>query len=212
MIGTALCAPRNLCWVYAAAGLLLPSLPASATILSAANGARPRTYRSITWSWRRADDPAARLRVGLYPGNAAEFDPFLGQRLRFLRRGLAIDPARIDFAVMDAPRLLGKALANIIAILLDLLTHRHQHRAHLHGGDRRPIALARAADIRRHRRLFDLGVAAMRTGNPVSLLLRLKRVAVAEPRLEPVIGRAAQGAQDHRIRLLICLCSRNHRA
>ena len=45
------------------------------------------------------------------PGNAAELDAFLGQRLRFFVARLAIDAMRIDFAVMNAARLLGKALA-----------------------------------------------------------------------------------------------------
>ena len=101
---------------------------------------------------------------------------------------------------MDAARLLGKALADVIAVGLDLAPHLRQRGAHLGRRDRRLVA--RASDIGRHQRLLDLRIAAIRTGDLARLLLRLKPVAVAEPALEFMAGSASQREQDHRADLL----------
>src|ERR1700730_85324 len=145
--------------------------------------------------------PASRSGVGLDPGDAAELDAFLGKCLRFLAAGLAIDAVRVGLAVMDAARLLGKALADIVAFLFDLPPHFHQGGAHLRRRYRQ-VSVARAADIRCHQRLLDLGVAAIRAGDLAGPGLCLEALAVAEPGLEFVAGRAAQREQDHRANLL----------
>src|SRR5439155_7311014 len=141
-----------------------------------------------------------RLGVGLDPRDAAELDAFLGQGLRFVVARFAIDAVRIDLAVMNAARLLGKALADVIAIGLDLAAHLRKRGEHLSRRDWRLIA--RASDIGRHQRLLDLRIAAIRTGDLARLLLRLKPVAVAEPALEFMAGSASQREQDHRADLL----------
>ena len=56
--------------------------------------------------------------------------------------------------------------------------------------------------MRRHQSLLDLGVAAFRAGDLAGLVLRLEALAIAEPGLEFVAGRAAQREQDHRANLL----------
>src|ERR1700730_11624634 len=91
--------------------------------------------------------PASRSGVGLDPGDAAELDAFLGKCLRFLATRLAIDAVRVGLAVMDAARLLGKALADIVAVFFDLPPHFHQGGAHLRRRYRRALA-PRAAAVR----------------------------------------------------------------
>src|SRR3954451_19226046 len=127
----------------------------------------------------------------------AELDPLLGQLMRFLGSGFAIDGARIDLSVMDLARLLGEALADIVAIALDLAAEFDQCRTHLRRRERRDI-LVRPADIRRHQRLLDPVIAATRAGDLADLLLGLKGVAAAKPALEFVFGGAAQREPDHR--------------
>src|SRR3954462_10979667 len=131
------------------------------------------------------------------PGDLAEFDALLGQFARFLGGRLAIDAARIDLAVMDFARLLGEALADIVAIRFDLTAQFEQGRAHLSRRQRRDV-LVRTPDIRRHQRLFDPVIAAGRTGDLARLLLRIEGIAAAEPALEFVLGVATQREPDHR--------------
>src|SRR5207248_11245470 len=69
--------------------------------------------------------------VGLDPGDAAELDALIGERPRFFGARLAIDRMRVGLAVMNAARLLGKALADIIAIGFDLSAKFRQRGAHL---------------------------------------------------------------------------------
>src|SRR5579863_2188950 len=98
---------------------------------------------------------------------------------------------------MNLARFLGKALADIIAIGLDLTAQLDKRRAQLGGRQRRGLP-ARAPDPRRHQRLLDLRVAAIRAGDLARLLLGLEAVAIAEPALEFVARSAAQGKEDHR--------------
>src|SRR5207302_10519947 len=107
--------------------------------------------------------PASRSGVGLDPGDAAELDALFGQRLRFVAARLAIDAVRIGLAVMDAARLLGKALADIIAVLFDLPAHFHQRGAHLRPRYRRAL-LARAGRMPRHPAPLDPGRAPFPAG------------------------------------------------
>src|SRR5258708_36505087 len=60
------------------------------------------------------------------PGQAAELDAFIGQRFGLLVAGLAIDAALVALAVVDLARLLGKLVADMLAVLLDLLAHLDQ--------------------------------------------------------------------------------------
>src|SRR5450759_4228960 len=50
-----------------------------------------------------------------------EFDAFLGQRLGFLWRSLAIDRAVLGFAVMHLARFLGKFRPDMVGILGEVL-------------------------------------------------------------------------------------------
>ena len=75
--------------------------------------------------------------------------------------------------------------------------------------------LTRAADARRHRRLFDVTVAAFGTRDFAGLLLRLVSLAVAEPTFELMARSTAQREPDHRHDLLetqIYITRRTHLA
>src|SRR6266851_10435581 len=136
----------------------------------------PSTRPFGPWSGRRSLVPARD------PGQAAELDALIGQRVGLLVAGLAIDAALVALAVVDLARLLGELVADMLAVLLDLLAHLEQRLAQLlrhvlgHGRhllllrrrrrrgcrgrrfDVRP--LASFAKARRHRRAGNLGVAA----------------------------------------------------
>src|SRR5271155_1216229 len=114
MSGAALFAPPNLCSACAVPGSRRPVSPASATIGDAAVGAYRTICRSTTCSSRYGAEP--RLGSGRSlgvrrrnPGDAAEADALFGQLARFFGARFAIDAVRIDFAIVDAARLLGKA-------------------------------------------------------------------------------------------------------
>src|ERR1700680_4989536 len=144
---------------------------------------------------------ASRSGIGLDPGGAAGLKAFLSKSLQFFATRRAIDAVRVGLTVMDATRLLGKALADIVAVLFDLPPHFHQGGAHLRRRYRQAL-VARAADIRCHPRLLHLGVAAIRASDLAGLVLCLEALAVADPGLEFMAGRAAQREQDHRANLL----------
>src|SRR5262249_15843300 len=78
------------------------------------------------------------------PRQAAELDAFLGQRLCFLFRGLAIDAALVTLAVVDLARFIGELVADMLAVLLDMLAHLEQRLAQFLGhlaDARRPLLL-----------------------------------------------------------------------
>src|SRR5215510_13224986 len=137
------------------------------------------------------------------PGQAAEFDAFFGQSLGFFFGGLAVDAALVAFAVMNLARLLGELVADVLAVLLDMLAdfdeclaqflrHVSLKRRHLlllrrRHWRRHPsrsfdgLLLAALAQARRHRRALDFGVAANRAADQQFLLLALVGLAVLEP-------------------------------
>src|SRR5438046_447714 len=65
------------------------------------------------------------------PRDAAKADPLIREFARLLFAGLAVDAVRIDFAIVDAPGFFGEALADVIAVGLDLPPHFEQRRAKL---------------------------------------------------------------------------------
>src|SRR5215469_2283907 len=142
---------------------------------------------------------------GRDPGNPAKADALVGQFPRILFAGLAIDAMRVDFTIMDPPGFLGKAVADVITMRLDLPTHLEQRRPELRRGDRRSFPRARQAW--RHHRLFYRRIAAFRARNLAGLLLCLEAVPVTKPPLEFMAVRTAQREQDHRDNLLAGSCT-----
>src|SRR5690349_9321416 len=137
-----------------------------------------------------------RSAVGLRdPGDAAKTDPLILEFSRLLFAGLAIDAVRIDFAVVNAPGFFGKALADVIAVGLDLSPHLEQRRAKLGRGDRRRCFF-RSGEARRHHRFFDRGLTAFGASDLASLLLRLEPISVTKPSFELVAISTAQREQD----------------
>src|SRR5207253_10192783 len=81
--------------------------------------------RRNTATWRRNSEAASlldRALEGLGDGQRQHADALLEQRLGLLGRRLAADVALFRFAVMDAPRFLGEALADVFGV--------RQHVAH----------------------------------------------------------------------------------
>src|SRR5262245_45971865 len=155
-----------------------------------------------------------------------KLDAFLVQLLGVLRRGLAVDRAVLDLAVMHLARLLGKFLPDIVGVLgqvlaqllellaeLALLRRHHGDRCRRfgrgHGGRnlrrrgrvrRRGGHLApllRTRELRRHQRFLNLGGAALRTGDEAALGLLVVGRGVLEPALESVPLLAGQRIADH---------------
>src|SRR5216683_8211644 len=117
-------------------------------------------------------------------------------------RGLAIDAARVGFTVVDLARLFGKALADVIAIGLDLgpqlaefLPDLDRHGRHLGGGCRG--LLAALADARRHGSLGGFGIAAFGAGELAAGHLPVGGAAVTKPGLEDMALGAFDVEQDH---------------
>src|SRR5215472_7449701 len=135
------------------------------------------------------------------PGDAAKTDPLFAELARLVLAGLAINAVGIDLAVMDTTRLLGKTVADIIAIRLDLPAQLHQSRPELRWRNRRH-GVPGAAEARGHDRLFDRSVAALGAGDLARLPLRFEPVPVAKPSLELVAVNTTQREQDHRDKLL----------
>ena len=115
-----------------------------------------------------------------------EFDPFLGEFFRFLRRSDTIDRAVLDFSVVHFPRFLGKFPANVVGVLGEVVAQflelgseipaparkslRRERPAR--GLQRLPLEPAvqraravflRSLQARRHDCLLDLGRAALGT-------------------------------------------------
>src|SRR5438067_399707 len=98
------------------------------------------------------------------PGDAAKADPLIREFSRLLFAGLAVDAVRIDFAIVNAPGFFGEALADVIAVGLDLPPHLDQRCAKLCRRDRWR-SLLRSAEARRHYRFFDRGLTAFGAGD-----------------------------------------------
>src|SRR6266851_4938096 len=169
----------------------------------------PSTRPFGPWSGRRSLVPARD------PGQAAELDALIGQRVGLLVAGLAIDAALVALAVVDLARLIGELVADMLAVLLDLLAHLEQgfaqllrhvpgHGCHLlllrRGSWRRSGSgrhfdvrlLAAFAEARRHQGTRDLGVAAHGAADQGLLFLAFVGLAVLEPAFELVAFGAAQ--------------------
>src|SRR6516165_1728224 len=130
------------------------------------------------------------------PGDSAKTDPLIVKLAGFFVTGFAINAVRVDLAVVNAAGFLGKAVANVVAIRLDLPPHLPQRRAELCGGHRRE-GLSRASQTRCHYRLLDRSVTATRAGDLTRLLLHLEPVSVTKPPLELMTVSAPQREQDH---------------
>src|SRR5262245_43134381 len=158
---------------------------------------------------------SGRLVSARNPGEAAELDAFLGQRLGFLVGGLAVDAALVALAVVDLARLLGELVADMLAVLLDVLAHLEQRLAQLLGhmsgesshlllfggrdwrrrcsrGGLDTLHLAAFPQPRRHDRALDLQVAADRAADQGLLFLPFVGLAVLEPTFKLVAFGAAQ--------------------
>src|SRR6266851_3769828 len=125
MIGSASFVPRNSCSACAGPVSRRPISPGLVTIGNAAAGAKRAICRSTTCSSRCGVERSLSVGRG-NPGDAAERDALIRQFARFFGARLAIDAVRIGFAVMNAARFLGEALADIIAIRLDLTAQLNQ--------------------------------------------------------------------------------------
>src|SRR5690242_1844114 len=98
---------------------------------------------------------------------------------------------------MDAARLFGEAIADMLAIGFDLPAQLLQHLPYLPRRRWRCLGHWRAGHSRRHRGLFDGGIAAIRASHLLPATLPVEGGAVTEPGFEFVPGRASQLEQDH---------------
>ncbi len=141
-------------------------------------------------------------------GENAEGNPLVLERAGLVDRRLAVDAAAGGLAVMDLARLLGKALADVVEGLLDMLAKRAQL-AHRPGDGRRRVcrrafggqslvSASAARDLGRHRRLGDPAVAADRADDLARGGLRVVGRAVTKPSLEDVVMGAFEVEDDHR--------------
>lgn len=110
--------------------------PAAPTV--AKRGGGHRTGRA---AYRVGLTAAAGLAVSArQPGNAADFDALLGQRLGVLGRGFTVNAASLALAVVDAAGFFREFAADIVAVAFHLGTQALQQRAHVVGdtisGDR----------------------------------------------------------------------------
>ena len=155
--------------------------------------------------------------VARQPGHLVDFDTLFRQLRRLFLAGIAVDIALLHFAMVNLARFLGEVLANIIEILFDHIAHLTQClycRTHLlrgwcfrrqrdcggwRAGANRcaaigatpATALAGAGrNIRRHRRFFDLLIAAHRALYFTVRNLAFETARIGKPRLEHVLLRA----------------------
>src|SRR6266508_558066 len=154
-----------------------------------------------------------------------KLDALLVQLLGVLGRGLAVDRAVLDLAVVHLARFLGKLLPNIVGVLgqvvaqlLELLAELALRRRHHGDGSgrigrghgcrhlrrwcilrwsRRFAPLLRARQLRRHQRLLDLGGAAMRAGDQPALGLLVVGRGILEPAFERMPLVAGERIADH---------------
>jgi 2-polyprenyl-6-hydroxyphenyl methylase/3-demethylubiquinone-9 3-methyltransferase len=94
------------------------------------------------------------------PRDLAEFDPLIGKLARLAVGGLAVNPVRVGFTIMNSARFFGKLGADIIAMSLDLPAHLDQSLTHLGQRPGCGHRFSRTRYTRRHHRLFDRGVPA----------------------------------------------------
>src|ERR1700758_1332253 len=121
-------------------------------MIGSAGGGRSRaTWTSTPWGRRCGGEPPDSAICVRNPGNPAKADSLIRELSRFLFAGFAINAVRIDFAIVDAPGFFRKALADVIAVGLDLPPHFDQRGAELCRRDRRGN-LPRSAEARRHYR------------------------------------------------------------
>src|SRR5262252_2237496 len=102
-------------------------------------------------------------------GERVKLDSFLMQLLGLVRRGLAVDRAVLDLAVVPLARLFGKSPPNIIGVSDEMFAQFLQLPAELallrrHHGDRR-------GNIRLRRGSFSAGLARPRKSRPASCFL-----------------------------------------
>ena len=131
-------------------------------------------------------------------GDTDAADALIDQIARFLVGRLAVDAARFGFAIVDLPRLLGEAIADIVTVAFDVLTQRHQSLAHLLRGIVAVGAATLGCHRRRHDRLRDLAVAAGRADNLLLLHLPLESLVAAKPAFELVPAGATEIKVNHR--------------
>src|SRR5262249_24619967 len=131
-----------------------------------------------------------------------KLDALVGKLLGLLGRGLAVDRAMLDLAVVHLARFLGKLLSDIVGVLhevvaelLELLAKlalRRRHHRDRRGSARRRRgcirawcgrigALLGAGDTRRHDRLLDLGGIADWAGNEPALGLLVEGCRARKP-------------------------------
>src|SRR5439155_7114721 len=94
-----------------------------ALLLPAANDAAGRLWDRADRDRRRAANLGALMSIPLVRQHrqGMEFDSLLVQLLGVLRRGLAVDRAVVDVAVVHLARFFGKFLADIVGILGEVL-------------------------------------------------------------------------------------------
>src|SRR5438128_338511 len=155
------------------------------------------------------------------------FDAFVDKRARLVRRGLAVDRAMFDIAVMHLARFVGEALADIVGILYDVIAQfleldaqfallRHQQRRRF--GRRRRfrrrgrrwrsgLAALLGHDLRSHDGALDLDRAAVGAAHQLALFLALIGRGALKPAFERMALLAAKVVADHAEPRTRCRCS-----
>src|SRR5882757_1979934 len=160
-----------------------------------------------------------------------DFDAFVDQGAGFVGRGLAIDRAVLDIAVMHLAGFVGEALADIVGVPGDVIAQflqlgaqlallRHQQRCRPRRGyfracdfcgcrrlGRRNFAAPLADDLRGHDGALDLDRAAGWAAHQLALLLALIGRGALKPAFEGVTPLAAQAVADHAEPRTRCRCS-----
>src|SRR5439155_12746182 len=109
-------------------------------------------------------------------GQWHHLDAFFQQRLGVFARRLAADTALIGLAVVDAARLLGKALADVFGVRQHVAHRLHPHRLQLRRADHlllRRLLGAGQVEPRRTRQALHRRVATQRALHLAALALRL---------------------------------------
>src|SRR5206468_1246151 len=160
-----------------------------------------------------------------------DFDAFVDQGAGFVGRGLAIDRAVLDIAVMHLAGFVGEALADIVGAFHDVIAQflqlgaqsallRHQQRRrsgrrHFRACDfcgwrrlgRRNLAALLADDLRGHDGALDLDRTAGWATHQLALLLSLIGRRTLKPAFEGMAPLAAQAVADHAEPRTRCRCS-----
>src|SRR5260370_37705346 len=171
----------------------------------------------------RATESTALIPLVRQHRQGMDLDPFLVQLSRLVGRGLAVDRAVVDLAVVHLAGLLGKFRPDIVGVpgqvlaqLLELLAQLAFPRRH--HGDRRLfvrlivglftrrfvswrrclLAPARAGDARAHDFLLDLRGSADRAGDQLLPRLLVVGRGILEPAFEGMALGAVERVADHR--------------